>query len=276
MLSQYFHHAAIRAEFIVCQHNLSHRAALRSLKNRVQTIGIRLIGAEHAKIRRIHSEDIPKEISELARSLGQDLTGPRNLECIIRKIGHCECDKRSAAIHMRIAAHASIAHWSESCQLVNELPVLIEELLWFVASHPGLKDAEMLGVVTDRCERNLVRAEGALNRNSIHFLRAGPSFRRAEDDHRPDGLFPESCAACLLLNRLDLCIAIVQRLSQKLMHNLRIVTLDEVRIVSSPSVKGLQGCVAGAPLGCGRRDFVAVEMQNRKDRAVPHRVEKVD
>ena len=61
MLAQYFHHAAIWAEFIVDRDNLSHRAAVRSFKNRIQTIGIRFIGAKHPKVCWIHSEDIPKE-----------------------------------------------------------------------------------------------------------------------------------------------------------------------------------------------------------------------
>jgi hypothetical protein len=117
--------------------------------------------------------------------------------------------------------------WRESRQFGDELAVLVEELLWLVALHPGFKDLEMLGILFDRCQRNLVRAECAFDRDSIHFLRTGPSLGRAQDNHRPDGLLLESVLARFLLNSTNLGIAIIQRLSQKLMHDLG----------SSPSTK---------------------------------------
>jgi hypothetical protein len=51
MLAQYLHHAAIRAEFVIDRDNLGHRAALGGLEDGVQAIGVRFIGAEHAKVR---------------------------------------------------------------------------------------------------------------------------------------------------------------------------------------------------------------------------------
>src|ERR1035437_1432879 len=60
------------------------------------------------------------------------------------------------------------------------------------------------------------------------------------------------------------------------MHDLRVVTLNKVRLVATSAVQSLQICVTGASL-CGRTgNFIAVEVQNRKDRTVSHRVEKVD
>jgi hypothetical protein len=65
VLAQHFHDAAVRTEFIVDRNNLGHRAALRGLKDGVQAIGIRFIGAEHAEVCQIHSEDVAEEISSL-------------------------------------------------------------------------------------------------------------------------------------------------------------------------------------------------------------------
>ena len=100
----------------------------------------------------------------------------------------------------------------ESRQFFKELAVLVEEFLWLVALHPGFKDLEMFGIVFDRCERNLMRAECAFNRNSIHFLRTSPSLGCAQDDHGPDGLLLEAVLARLLLNCPNLGVAIVERL----------------------------------------------------------------
>ena len=63
MLAQHFHDAAVWTEFIVDRDNLGHRAALCGLEDGVQSIGIRFIGAKHAEVSRIHSEDIAEEIS---------------------------------------------------------------------------------------------------------------------------------------------------------------------------------------------------------------------
>src|ERR1700677_1877664 len=60
------------------------------------------------------------------------------------------------------------------------------------------------------------------------------------------------------------------------MHNLRIISLDEVGLVPTPAVQCLKVCVAGAPLGGRAGDFVAVEVQNRKNGTLPHWVKKVD
>ena len=80
---------------------------------------------------------------------------------------------------------------ASSASSAMNLPFSIEELLRFVASHPGLKDLEMLGVFANRGERDLMGTEGAFNRDSIHFFRTGPPLGRAQDDHGPDWLLLE-------------------------------------------------------------------------------------
>jgi hypothetical protein len=89
---------------------------------------------------------------------------------------------------MRIAAHATIAQGRESRQFLNELAVVVEEFLWLVTAHPGFKNLEMFRILAYGCERHLMRAECAFDRDPVHFLGAGPSLRCAKDDHRPDGL----------------------------------------------------------------------------------------
>ena len=148
VFAQHFHDAAVRAKLIVDRNKFSHRATLGGLEDGVKTVGIRFIGAEHTKVLRIHFENVPKEISKLAWRLGKNLTGAGDFEGVVGKIGQSQGDQLASPIHMGISAHASIAHRGESRQFVNELAVLVEEFLWLVASHPGFKDLEMLGVFT--------------------------------------------------------------------------------------------------------------------------------
>ena len=177
---------------------------------------------------------------------------------------------------MRIAPHAAVARRREGREFINELSVLVEEFLWLVAFHPGFKDLEMLGIVFDRCERNLVRAECAFDWDAIHFLRAGPSLGRAQDDHGPDGLHLEAVLARLLLNAKNLGITILKRLSQQLMDDLRVIALNKVGLVTPSYIKGLQVCITRAPLGGWPRDFISIEVKDRQNRTVSHRIDEVD
>ena len=177
---------------------------------------------------------------------------------------------------MRIATHAPIARRRKGSQFVNKLALLVEELMRPITLHPGFKNLEMFGIFANRCERHLMCAEGSFDGNPIHFLRTRPPFGCAQDDHRPNWLFLESIAARFVLNRPNLGVAIVQRCRQQLVHDFRIVTLDEIGLVPTPGVQCLQVCVAGSGLSGRTGNLVAVEVKNRQNRAVPHGIEKVD
>ena len=66
MFAQYFHHAAVGAEFVIDGNSLRHKATLSSLEDGVQAIGVRLIGAEHTKVRWIHLEDISEKVPKFS------------------------------------------------------------------------------------------------------------------------------------------------------------------------------------------------------------------
>src|SRR5580698_8978110 len=129
MFAQYLQHTAIRAELIVDGDEFSHRAARGCLENGVQPVRVRFIGAEHAKVHRIHSEYVAEEFSQFARSFGQNLARSGNLEGIIGEVGQNKCNQLTSAIYMRIATHAPIAPWRQGFQFFNEFALLIEEFL---------------------------------------------------------------------------------------------------------------------------------------------------
>ncbi len=126
MLAQHFHDAPVRTQFIVDRNNLGHRTPFRRLKDGVQAIGIRFIGAEHAEVCQVHSEDVAEEISKFARRLGQNLTGAGDFKRIICEVGQGEGDQLASAIHMWVASHTAVACGRESREFVDELAILVE------------------------------------------------------------------------------------------------------------------------------------------------------
>ena len=60
------------------------------------------------------------------------------------------------------------------------------------------------------------------------------------------------------------------------MHDLGIVALDKVGLVTAAHIESLQVCIAGASLGGWSGDFVSIEMKDRQDSAVSHRIDEVD
>src|ERR1035437_1408644 len=95
----------------------------------------------------------------------------------------------------------------------------------------------MFRIFANRCERNLVRAKSAFNRNSVHFFGTGPSLGCAQDDHRPDRLLFEAVLPLLLLDGSNLLVASVQGSSQELVHRLRIVAFDKIWLLNASRIQ---------------------------------------
>ena len=124
-----------------------------------------------------------------------------------------------------------------------------------------------------------MRAEAPLGRQPVDLLWPGPSLRRAQHDHRPprplDRVRSRIRAAVPGLDRGDLVEHLVERRRHQLVHLGGIGPLDEPRGVAVALEQAAQ-LVLGYP-GEHRRvgDLVAVQMQDREDRAVLYRVEEL-
>ena len=59
--------------------------------------------------------------------------------------------------------------------------VLAEELMWVVGQEPLLESLALVGVALGLGERDLVRAEGALNELAVDLLGASPSLYETSD-----------------------------------------------------------------------------------------------
>src|ERR1700683_2122060 len=95
-------------------------------------------------------------------------------------------------------------------------------------------------------KRNLMRAEFALNRNTIHFLRTCPAFRGAQNDHRPR--LPRELFICpsFLLGFPYARVAAIERTREKLVHLFGLVPFHENRRVAMPREERTQFFVARA------------------------------
>jgi hypothetical protein len=176
----------------------------------------------------------------------------------------------------RVGAHALLSLRREGCQLGDETAVFVEELLGMVAAHPLLEQCELRRVIPHVCERHLVGAEGALDRQAVRFRRAGPALRRPQNDRRPAGTSREAVFACLALDRADLGVATVQRRGEHLVHAGRVPPLDEVDRVAVPFEQLANLVVRGPAEHGGVGYLVAVEVQYGEHRAVARGVEKAD
>ena len=158
----------------------------------------------------------------------------------------------------------------------RNLPCFVEQFLRPVALHPIFELLQMLGIL-EIGDRNLMCAPGALDRLAVDELRSGPALGRAEDDHRPARPL-ELCVSPRTAphagsresrSRID-----VERAGQTLMHQRRIVALDEMRLVAVAAHQVGQFLAADARQHRRVGDLEAVEMKDRKNRAVARGIEK--
>ena len=135
--------------------------------------------------------------------------------------------------------------------------------------------ARFVRVLADLAHRDLVRAPGALDLLAVDRLGAGPALGRPEHDHRPARALGDAALAGRLLDPADLLDHGVHRGGQLLVDVGRVVALDEVGPVAVALHQRRQ--LVPRDAGEDRRvgDLVAVEVEDRQDGAVRHRVEEL-
>src|SRR5580700_9741354 len=135
----------------------------------------------------------------------------------------------------------------------------------------------MRGFFADVGERNLVRAECALDGGAVNFFGAGPAFWSAQDDHGPgpqDGFAPRAVCPRVLLNRTNFRVAAIECGGQLLMDDGRIVACDEIwRVAVTLKLCG-EFFVAGTRRHGGPGNFVTVHMEDWKHRAIARGVQE--
>ena len=124
-------------------------------------------------------------------------------------------------------------------------------------------------------QRNLMRPKRAFDLQAIDDLRPGPAFGRSEDDHGPAGPRGIVVVSRALLNRVDLADGFFDRRRHQPVHRFRVVAFDEQRRPAAAAEELLQFLVLDAGEDCRVADLEAVEVQDRQNRAVRDRIEKL-
>src|ERR1700733_3195449 len=101
-------------------------------------------------------------------------------------------------------------------------------------------------------------AESTLNLQAINLLRAGPSFRRAQNDHGPAGTARVALLTCGTLDRADLLHRYLQCGGHGFVHQVRLVTLDKHGGPTTAAQELLQFLAADASEDGRIGDLVAV------------------
>src|ERR1041385_4625014 len=86
---------------------------------------------------------------------------------------------------MRVCAHASLTVRSEFGKLFSQRAIRVKQFFRLVTSQPLFKEAQVLWILGELRQRHLMRTPRSFNRFAVDDLWPGPTFRSAQDDHRP-------------------------------------------------------------------------------------------
>ncbi len=269
------HDTAVRAEMIIRVKMLGVPVAVLHFEYRIETVRIRLVRPKDTEVLCIiiELEDIADKLAELghiltvlAAMLLTDVKG------VIAEIRHTQIAEQFAAVAVRIRADAVFAGRCKCRKLRKEMSFRIKQFFRMVAVQPVGENLKMLRLVHH--DRHLVCQEVAFNTVSVNHLRTGPSLGSAENDHRPYRSCRISCLTGMLLDRFDGFDDRIHRLSHLAVHRHRVIAFDEIRLPSAAVEEIRDFLVAHAGKNRRIRDLVSIQMKNRKNRTVAHRIEE--
>src|SRR5439155_2070915 len=103
--------------------------------------------------------------------------------------------------------------------------------------HPVFEDLDVLRLLRHVRDRHLVRTPSPLNRFPVHRLGTSPTFRSAQDDHRPNREFNPAIGAGIILNGANFLDDGVEGSGHELMRWSRLMPFNEIWL---PAVSGKQ------------------------------------
>ena len=222
------HDSAVGCEKLVVGETLAVEVAVRFLKNFAEPVRHGFVRAEDAEVAglAVELEDVAHKSAELGHILRLYGTGRGHVNSVVAEVRHPQVAQQKSAVCVGICAHAVRALWGKIAQHLYRPAVFLKELLRAVAPEPLFQNGQMRGLVHH--DRDLVRAEAALDHLAVHLFRAGPALRRAQDDHRP--LYAAVVVVCagFFADGEDFTDDFVHGLGHELVHGHRIVSLDKV------------------------------------------------
>jgi hypothetical protein len=251
--------------------------ALGGVKKGFQAVGERLIRAKDPEIPllAVQLRDIAQETPEHMRVADAAHPWRGHVNCVVAEIRHPQIAEQNAAIGVGVRAHAPVASGRKFGQFRLQAALLIEEFLRSVAPQPVFQQLEVFGMGGRVGERHLMRSEGAFNLQAIDRLRPRPALGRSEHDHRPARTPEFAMGAGVLLDFLDLLDRRIERRGHRLVHQIGLVTLDEVGRPAIAAEQLFQFLAGDAGEHSRVGNLVAVEMQDRQHRAVGYGIEEL-
>ena len=205
MLGEHLHDAAVGGDVLVAGQPFGHPGAVALLDDGAEPVRGGLVGPEDAEGLGIRS--------------GRPLAASRRAPAWPRSNGFRAPARRRRTRGSRASGGRAAAAPPLACGLAPmrrspagdarddlrpRAAVLVEELLGPVGPHPRLQRAHVVGVLGELGQRDLVRAEGALDRHAVDLDRSGPALRRAQHDHRPARAFGRAADAGVVLDAAQL------------------------------------------------------------------------
>src|SRR5579884_3390598 len=133
----------------------------------------------------------------------------------------------------------------------------------------------MRRVGSDAGERHLVGSEGSFYRQPILLFWTRPTFWRPQYDGGPTrSIIARASVSCSFLNSAYRSVTSIECCGKCLMDVMRFRTLHEMHVVPvslDDAAEVFIACTAGH---CGAANFIAIQVQNRQDRAITRRVQK--
>ena len=269
------HHAAACGQEFVGVQTIGVPLAVGDLENVAQAVGHGLVRAEYAEVAAVHVQldDIADISAKLDHILTLNTARSRNIQSVIAEIRQAQLVHEQTAVGVRVCADAVLAGRRQRLEFGNQLAVFVEQLLRMVAAQPLLEHGQVLRAVHH--QRHLMRAEAALDLLAVHVLRAGPALRGAQHDHRVDRTGRVAGLAGVLADGEDFLGYGVERVRQCAVYLHRLIALDEIRLPAA-ALEHFAQLLFGNTRQQGRvGDLVAVQVQDRQNNAVRHRIEEL-
>ena len=215
VLAQDLHHAAVGRQVVVPGLDLGAPRPVGHLEHVGQAIGGGLVRSEEPEVPAALVE--PEHVAQVAPEHAGGLAGRtrrrRDLHGVVAVVRQLEVARQEPAVGVRVCPHPALPGGGQRAELWAQGAALVEQLLGPVAPHPLVELCQVLGVGAHGRQRHLVRAVGALGRQAVHLLRAGPALGRPQHDHRPARPRGAVAVAGGPLDVADLADRLVQRLA---------------------------------------------------------------
>ncbi len=187
VFAQHFEDAAIGADVFAILRQRPDILPVGRFENRADSIGFQFIGANDAEVARagIQSHHVAQVFAKLFNAADMIFAARLQVDSIILHGRQFERTANLAAECVRVQRHAALALGTKREKVFAGLTVRLEKFLRPVRPQPGFDDLQMVGIALGILGRHLMGAERSLHRVTVDCLRSAPTFRRAQNNHRP-------------------------------------------------------------------------------------------